>query len=370
MRVLQPEVAEERKRSLLQWVIHHYIRTSKPIGSQVIAEEGKFNLSPATIRNTLKELEDEGYLLQPHHSAGRIPTDKGYRFYVDYLVDAQRLASEEKSRIERDYQDRVSELDNVLAQTSRTLSLLSHSAGFALSPRLESQVVKRLELVPMAPGHYLAILMTQSGLIRHWPVSLAFDIPKTRLQLVNQFLNEDLGRHSVAEIQGSLVERIEAAEKEFRDMSVFMRHFLKDFSRHCGPEELYLEGVANVAAEAMDLGEFRSLLAVVQEKKRLSELLEEEFEGRRKSAKAGHKKDKVQVKIGAENALAPLKNLSLITSTYEVKDQTVGLLGIIGPKHIEYPKMIALVNFVAEVVSRTLSRWEEIYGPELPHEKP
>ncbi len=363
MRVLQPEVAEERKKRLLQWVIHHYIRTSRPIGSQVIAEEGKFSLSPATIRNTLKELEDEGFLFQPHASAGRVPTDKGYRFYVDYLVEAQRLASDERARIEREYTDRMAELDNLLAQTSRTLSLLSRSAGFALSPRLDSQVVKRIELVPIAAGNCLAILVTQSGLVRHWPFALNVELPPGRLRLVNQFLNENLGRRSVHEIQATLIERIEAAEREFRDLEGLFRHFLKEFSRHCGPEELYLEGMVNILpSEPVDLEAFRGLLNVVQEKKRLAELLEGEFEGQLKAPKGDSRKSKVQVKIGRENALIELKDLSVITSTYEVNDRVMGLLGIIGPKQMEYPKMIALVNFVSQVVSKTLSRWDEVYG--------
>src|SRR5438132_13517418 len=110
MRVLAPEVAKERKRSLLSWIIHHYIKTSKPISSQLVAKDAEFKLSSATIRNVLQELENEGFLAQPHASSGRVPTDKGYRFYVDYLMGVQRLASEEKDRISRQYQRRVAEL--------------------------------------------------------------------------------------------------------------------------------------------------------------------------------------------------------------------------------------------------------------------
>ena len=115
MRQLKPAVVEKRKRDLLQWVIHYYIKSSKPVSSSVIAQQSGIELSSATIRNVLQELEDEGYLRQPHSSAGREPTDKGYRFYVDYLIDIQRLASSEKEKIEREYSHRVSELDTLLA---------------------------------------------------------------------------------------------------------------------------------------------------------------------------------------------------------------------------------------------------------------
>ncbi|MCX5788915.1 MAG: hypothetical protein NTX64_10490, partial [Elusimicrobia bacterium] len=133
MRQLKPEVVEQRKKDLLQWVIHYYIKNSRPVSSSLIAEEAGMGLSPATIRNILQELEDEGFLHQPHTSSGRQPTDKGYRFFVDYIIDVQRLASGEKESIERQYRDRVEELDTLLSETSKLLSKVSRGAGLVLS---------------------------------------------------------------------------------------------------------------------------------------------------------------------------------------------------------------------------------------------
>src|SRR5262245_58788876 len=149
MRQLSPKVVEDRKKRLLQWVIHRYIKSSAPIASQVIAESAGLDLSSASIRNLLQELEDEGYLHQPHTSAGRVPTDKGYRFFVDYLTDIQRLASDEKHRIERQYRQRVEEMDHLLAETSKLLSHVSRSAGLVLSPKMDKHSLKRLELLPI-----------------------------------------------------------------------------------------------------------------------------------------------------------------------------------------------------------------------------
>src|SRR5687768_7389187 len=139
MRQLDPKVVQDRKKKLLQWIIHSYIKTSRPIASQEISEESGLDLSSASIRNLLKELEDEGYLQQPHTSAGRAPTDKGYRFYVDYVTQIQRLAAEEKERIEGEYARRVAEIDQLLSMTSRVLSHVSKSAGLVLSPKMEKQ---------------------------------------------------------------------------------------------------------------------------------------------------------------------------------------------------------------------------------------
>ena len=131
MRQLKPEVAEQRKRSLLQWVIHYYIKTSKPVSSAAIADEAGFDLSSATIRNILQELENEGFLAQPHTSSGRQPTDKGYRFYVDYLMDVQRLAADEKERIESQYKDRMEELDTLLTESAKLLSGSPRARGWS-----------------------------------------------------------------------------------------------------------------------------------------------------------------------------------------------------------------------------------------------
>jgi heat-inducible transcriptional repressor len=365
MRVLKPEIAEERKRRLLQWVIHRYMKTSAPVSSKAIADEGKFKLSPATIRNALKELEDEGYLFQEHTSAGRVPTDKGYRLYVDYLVEAQRLAAQEKQHIESEYSSRVAELDELLAQTSRMLSSLSHSAGFALSPRLGQQPVRRLELVPLGPRHVLVVLVTESGLIRHWPLELPSTVSPDRLGLLSRFLNENLNGMNVQEIRDEIYGKIEAAEREFRELGQLVKLVLKQVAHAGAPDEMYLDGAMSLASlPSADPGQLRSLLSVVEDKKRLAHILAEEFQEQLKlhARRTGvDKRPKVQVRIGDENR-PELRSLSLVTTTYEVEDKLVGLLGILGPRHMEYPKMIALVNFVGAVVSETLSRWEEVYG--------
>src|SRR5579885_2884526 len=149
MRQLKPEVVEQRKRHLLQWIVHYYIKTSKPVSSGLIAEEAGLDLSSATIRNILQELENEGFLHQPHTSAGREPTDQGYRFFVDYLSHVQRLAAAEKERIEEQYRRRMGELDTLMVETSRLLSRVSHSAGIVLSPQAKRQTLKRLELIAL-----------------------------------------------------------------------------------------------------------------------------------------------------------------------------------------------------------------------------
>jgi len=362
VRQLRPDVVENRKKRLLQWVIHRYIKTSAPVASQTVSEAGGMDLSSATIRNVLKELEEGGYLEQPHTSAGRVPTDKGYRFYVDYLMDVQRLAAEEKARIESQYASRTEELDHLLSETSKLLSHASHSAGLVLSPKMEKQVLKRLELVPMGGKQILAVVVTQAGLIRHWPIKLSVMPTAAQINRLNRFLNEHMKSKSISEVRAAVQEKMERAERELRDLGGLAKQLLDEVAWVEEPGELYMEGTTRILAHPEDLGgmdDIQSLIQVIEGKKMLARVLERELEEHSKapSAKTG-KKSAVRVRIGKENALPALRNMSLITTAYTLGDQVVGVLGILGAKRMEYSRMMGLVDLVSRQVSETLRSWD------------
>lgn len=199
MRILKPEIAKARKEKILRWVVQQFVETRRPVGSQMIAEGALQDVSSATIRNIMKELEEEGYLYQPHTSGGRIPTDKAYRYYVDYLASVQKMAAQERQRIEEQYDERVSEVDNMLVQTSRLLAMLSGAAGFVYTAHVEDQRVQRLDFIPLAPGMILAVLVTQSGAVRHWPVRTGYVIEPARLRVLSRFINQEIAGMTLAE---------------------------------------------------------------------------------------------------------------------------------------------------------------------------
>jgi heat-inducible transcriptional repressor len=360
MRQLDPTVAAERKRRVLQWVVHHYIETSRPIASSSIAEAGGLELSSATIRNILKELEDEGFLQQPHTSAGRIPTDRGYRMYVDYLHDVQRLASNEKASIERQYGNRLEELDRLLLQTSKVLSHLSHKTGLVLSPDFDRQTLKRLELIPLGHKQVLAIVVTQTGQVRHWPIQLSFDPSADRLNVLNRFLNDHVLGRSISEVRRTLTERIETAERELRELHTLASQLLEEIDHAEAPEKLFLDGTVSLvddSAELGDIADIQSLMRVMEERKVIARLLQDEVQTAASDPDAESKA--VQVRIGEENAIPELKNLSLVTTVYRVGGRPVGALGVLGGKRMEYSRMMSLVDYVGRVVSRTLEQWED-----------
>ncbi len=357
MRQLKPHVAAGRKQRVLQWVVSNYIKTNRPIASAIIASESGLGLSSATIRSILSELETDGFLTQPHTSAGRVPTDRGYRCYVDFLHDIQRLASNEKERLEAQYSNRLEELDNLLVQTSRLLSSTTRKTGLVLSPKIERQTLKRLELIPLGPKQLLAIVVTQTGQIRHWPVRLAAPIPPNRLAALNRLVNEHARGRTIGEVREALAARLAEAERDLRELQALAQQLLSEVDRGEAPKPLYLEGATSLV-EVMDqpgeFGELQSLMRVMDERAELARLLEADLG----DALADPGRRAVRVRIGKENEIVELKNLSLVTSTYRLKDRVVGVLGILGPKRMEYRRMMSLVEYMGGLLSRSLDAWE------------
>jgi len=167
MRQISESILQERKARVLYAVIHEYIKTGKPVGSNVLDKQYNFNLSPATLRNLMAELEKEGYLTHPHTSAGRIPTDEGYKAYVNSLVELQRLAVEEEERIKKEYEKKTKEIDSLLSQTSKILSGLSNYTGFVMAPNSKINLIRNIELVQLSSEQILVVLLTRSGIVKN-----------------------------------------------------------------------------------------------------------------------------------------------------------------------------------------------------------
>jgi heat-inducible transcriptional repressor len=358
MRQLKPEVVEKRKKDLLQWVIHYYIKTSKPVSSSVIAEESGMDLSSATIRNVLQELENDGFLHQPHTSSGREPTDKGYRFYVDYLLDFQRLASAEKENIENQYKNRIDEMDTLLSETSKLLSKVSHGAGLVLPPQTRNQMLRRLELIHLGGHNVLGIMVTEAGMVRHWPIRLGFAPSARQVNVLNRFLNENIRGCGIQQAKTVVMSKLKQMESEFRDLNALAGELLKELGHVIAPDHVFLEGADNILNQADEIGDLQtvqSLMRVIGDKSTITGLLEGELNREIESKNA---LAKPLVRIGVESGIPELSGLSLVTKTYKYKERVVGVLGIMGSKRMEYSRMLGLVDWMSEMVSRQLMTWE------------
>ena len=345
MRQIDPKVAEQRKHKVLQSVIHHYIKTGKPVGSSILTEGYDFDLSPASIRNLMAELEGEGYLSHPHTSAGRIPTDKGYRDYVNSLFEMQKLAIEEEERVRREYEERTRELQDLLSQTSKVLSALSTYTGFVLTPKLNRSTIKYIEMISLGENKILVIIVTDTGLVKHKTVETR--ISKAKLVELNVILNHKLRGMAVLSAKQKIIEAIEEAERE--QLEVLRLAKALSSSIFSMEEELYMEGSSNILSlpEFHDYEPIRCLLKLNEDRNIFMRVLEEDMD---------IDKDGVKVLIGKEAECEELKELSVVSSVYKEGGKPVGILGIIGPKRMEYPRMMAVVSSVTKMVNKILSR--------------
>ncbi len=348
MRVLPSNEHQQRKEKILQAVVHIFIRTGKPVGSSTIVENYDLSLSPASIRNVLAELEREEFLSHPHTSAGRVPTDKGYRFYVNAIVNIQRLAVEEETRIREEYSSRMREIENLMLSTTRVLSALSHCTGFVMTPLLEAERLRRVELIPVNSTQVLGVLVSESGMIRNQTIMVDQTPDEESLHAASRFLNERLSGLSFPEAQARFISELE----QFHAQHVIRREFLDTLSHRLFhmpvKSDLYVEGASNIFQfpEFQDYESMRNFSHLVDEKKALGELFNKELNKRG-----------LQVKIGSETS-PELKNFSVVSSGYEVNGRPVGVLGILGPKRMEYSRMMSIVNTVAGLVNRILEGHE------------
>ena len=348
MRTLDPKTSEDRKRRLLQAVIYHFMRTGKPVGSQVIVDKYNFGMSSATVRNMLMDLEKEGFLIQPHTSAGRVPSDKGYRLYVDSLLEVQSLAATEEERIRKEYSARAKELEDVMISTSRMLSSLSNYTGIVLSPRLDKSLLRRLQLIPLSNSQILVVVVSQGGLIRHKVLQLSRPLSHERLNMVSEMLNERLKGLPLSEVRTQILHHIEAVEQEQSDAFTIVRELARDaFDLKSVDGEVYIDGRENIFSfsDMGDFSELTGLLKVIEQKNLLTSVLEKTM-----------KKEGLSVKIGAENTRPELRSVSLVSNTYKLGDHTIGVLGILGPRRMEYGRMIALVEGVTKIVNQMLEK--------------
>lgn len=363
MRVLKPEIANKRKEAILNWLTHRYIISGKPVSSQEIFDANILNVSPATIRNILKQLEDEGYLQQLHTSGGRVPTDKAYRFYIDSILKTQAIAEAEKEKIELEYEKRMAELDYFLRNTTKILSDLTKKVGFSMVSDIKSEGIKRIDIVDVSNQSYILIVITNTGLIRHFPFTLKKSIEKTKIRSIITILNR--------RCKGlSIYETVEMIKKDYllKDETGVFSAIVSIFESVVKEEdELFIEGLSKIYEESEDFSveEIRNMAKLLEEKERFSKILKERFSDALNRIKMieseanRSKKHVIDVSIGSENNIKELGNFSIVTSSYCIKDRSCGLLGIIGHRRMEYPRVISIIDTVSSMVEEVLSEWEK-----------
>jgi heat-inducible transcriptional repressor len=330
---------DERHRQVLIAVIREYIDSTEPVGSRALAKRYMPNLSSATIRNAMADLEDMGYLSQPHASAGRVPTDRAYRFYVDSFPPASPapVAPEPPAREPRDGVDRLME------QTTAHLSETTHFTGLLLAPPLKHTTLARVELIPLERDRVLAVIVTETG----WVTARALRLPAH----IGPDEAREIGREVTRRVRGrSVQEALEmyAAPADPLDpLHTRVGALVEQILGILRQRTLYVSGATNMLdhREFLDIDAMRQMLRTFEEKDRLIELL----------SSVSQWGDGVRVMIGEENPVAELQECTLVTSPYALRGQVLGILGIVGPRRMPYPLVISIVNDAARQVSERLA---------------
>jgi len=339
MRHISSEVIGERKANILSVIIHHYIKTGKPVGSNVLIEKYNISSSPAAVRKLMAGLEKDGYLTHPHTSAGRIPTDKGYRYYVDNLVKIQNFAIEEEEKIRKEYEQKHNEIETLLSETSHILSELSQYTGFVMTPKAQYDEIRNIELVQISEKELLIVLLTKSGMIKHKRIEAC--LTYEQMNRLKNFLNEKLRYVSIAQANKRIVLEV----RNFRQAEAEILKIAEKISDvfYNIQDDIYIDGTLNKIAVSgfNDFNLVKSLIKFREYKDKFIEIINRDFNNGR-----------INVKIGSENTLTELKDLSIVTTVYRNEERAIGILGIIGPKRMEYEKMMSLVGHVSEVLNK------------------
>lgn len=342
------EQLDERGKKILRELITHYCWTGEPVGSRTLSRRGQMGLSPATIRNVLADLEDLGYIIQPHTSAGRVPTDKGYRFYVNYLMRNQALNSAQKEMIESQMQKTAGSLQDVLLLTTGLLSTLSHNIALAVTPNLDKLYLDNIDFVPITKTRILAILITRGGSVSNKVVELDDPIEAAELVRIANYIKSEFSGQTLPSIRTRILERMRQEQTQFdKLLKNAMLVGQKMLELAVSPEELLVNGASQIInyPEFYDARKTKDLLEALEEKSRIVRLLTQCIEG-----------EGIHILIGSESMNPDLRGLSLVSSPYKYQDQSIGTLGILGPTRMEYGKIVPLVDHIAKVVSSILSK--------------
>ena len=337
----------DRGRTVLRYVVHDFIETATPIGSRYISKrhEDVLGLSSASIRNVMSDLEGLGYINHPHTSAGRVPTDLGYRFYLDCLMELETLSENEQKSIRQNL-DSVEASDELLRESSRLLGKISHQLCVVTSPHLSSGTFEKLELVQIVGNRIMVIISIKSGLVRTIMMEVASEITREKLEDLSRFLNERLSGLTLQQIRETFSERVKDAQNEETGL---IRLFIDSVDKLFVPgrsDKLHIGGAEKIIEqpEFVNPRDFRSVIELINNEEIIIHVLE----------KHEAKPREIKVTIGEENEDEKLRPYSVITSTYTVGD-VVGSVGVIGPKRMPYSRMIPLVDYVAGTISNMLT---------------
>ncbi|MEN6348524.1 MAG: heat-inducible transcriptional repressor HrcA [Syntrophomonas sp.] len=330
---------DERKRIILESIIRDYVETAEPVGSRAVVKKHDLKISAATVRNEMADLEDMGYLEQPHTSAGRIPSEMGFRYYVDCMMEKETLDEQEFELLQKSFRDRVQEWDNVISDVAHFLSQVTNYASFVILPAVKFSEFKSLQLIPVEAGRVLLLVVTDLGMIMHRRIEVPETIKHDELQGITRAFNQFFAGKKFNEIKRSDLQAVRDDLKRRRKVIDNALEAIERLLKSSSDEKVMISGTLNILNEPefKDLEKLKRILTVLDEEGPLKSIIPEKVS------------ENVDILIGKENLSEDIREMSLVFTGYKNFGE-MGKIGVIGPVRMEYWKAAGTVETVRNLI--------------------
>lgn len=340
---------DERKLKILQAIITDYIATAEPVGSRTIAKKYDLGVSSATIRNEMSDLEEMGFIIQPHASSGRIPSDLGYRLYVDRMLKQQKLGDEDKKIVNTMINRNVNQIEYLMNETARLISKMTNYTTIFSEPVVKNTTFNKVRFMSLNDKDLMIIIAAEGNVIRNKIVSLHYMPDEDRLYEISRVISDKLHGQIIENIDTALVDQLYNDLNGYDEIVSFLMDFIDEIGKSSGMGKLHFSGTNNILAfpEFSDVEKAKSLFKTLEKTDSLSNLLAENTG-----------KD-MQVYIGNETGIEEMKDCSIVTTTYEFGDNITGTIGILGPTRMDYSQVVSVLNSMVENIEGVLTNLDD-----------
>jgi heat-inducible transcriptional repressor len=334
----------DRQLLILQVIVDDFIQSAQPVGSRTLSKKESITFSSATIRNEMADLEEMGFIEKTHSSSGRVPSEKGYRYYVDHLLAPQKLTNMDVVTIKSVFTERIFELEKVVQKSAQILSDLTNYTSIILGPKVNENRLKRIQIVPISEDTAVAIIVTNTGHVENRTISFPGTIDPQDIEKMVNILNERLFNVPIVELHDKIYKEIvNLLRDHIQNYDSIMKVLSGTFTMNAN-EKIYFGGKTNMLSqpEFNDISRVRTLLTMIEEEQELYNILQAYDSG-------------ITIKIGKENQNIAMENCSLITATYSVDNKQIGRIAVLGPTRMEYSRVISLLQRVTKDMSKALT---------------
>lgn len=334
----------ERKIKILEAIIHDYIKTGDPVGSRTISKRYDLGVSSATIRNEMSDLEELGFIIQPHASAGRVPSDRGYRLYVDQFMKTQEVSKDAEAVIAKMLGERIHKIDTLLDEAATLMSMMTNYAIVGSMPSINETKIKHLQLVPVDDRSVAFVIVTDNNLVKHHVIGTSKSFDMVLCHEMSTLLNQNLSGMTLSELSLEKVQLLEQRFSDHKDVIVELLRALTITLEEENHNSVFTRGLNKILnfQEFSDLEKAKKLFELLEEKPHLTKLL------------SPSSTNEITIRIGEENTLEPMKNCSVITSTYRIGNYHLGTIGIIGPTRMNYAEVVSLSAHISHYITRLI----------------